>query len=179
MNLQSTKEPLTVVSAPSICDGPENLYRWTWRRRFEDYFYQLRLSHEFNPDWKLQSVIKMPKWSALQPNLVGRWTYFRASTPLSWLYKSLAQTELLGKVDTSWARHDFQPSLVNSTISKTSFVANKLNKHNWYLPTWIWQIFLAPFTDTKEQQRYFALNVRSFLMISGVCYLVTVLITRL
>jgi iron complex outermembrane receptor protein len=46
----------------------------------------------------------------------------------------LAQTELLGKVDTHGLamKFYFQPSLVNSTINKTSFVVITalLTKHN-------------------------------------------------
>lgn len=97
----------------------------------------------------------------------------------------LAQTELLGKVDTSWARHEI---LLSTELGQLDYKQNQLRRNHStsspntidiyqpeygkYLPN------LAPFTNTKEQQRYFALNVQDqiFLMTSGVCYLATVLI---
>ncbi|MNV26368.1 Ferrichrome-iron receptor precursor [compost metagenome] len=79
----------------------------------------------------------------------------------------LAQTELLGKLDTSWARHEI---LLSTELGQLDYQQYQLRRnHSSGMPNTI-DIYqpeygkylpdLAPFTNTKERQRYFALNVQ-------------------
>ena len=78
----------------------------------------------------------------------------------------LAQTELLGKIDTSWARHeillstelgqlDYKQNQLRRSTSSTNTIDIYQPEYGKYLPN------LTPFTDTKERQRYCTQCTRS------------------
>lgn len=163
VNHQFVMDPKTFTGEPD--DGD---------LKIKDYFYQLRLSHEFNPDWKLNSAVsykdaKMvgfatePRRMQADGRTLERQRRYRDYTSED----VLAQTELLGKLDTSWARHEI---LLSTELGQLDYKQNQLRRNHStsspntidiyqpeygkYLPN------LAPFTNTKEQQRYFALNVQ-------------------
>jgi len=163
VNHQFAMDPKTFTGEPD--DGD---------MKVKDYFYQLRLNHEFNPDWKLNSAVSYkdaqmvgfstePRRLQADGRTLERQHRYRD-------YQSedvLAQTELLGKLDTSWARHEI---LVSTELGQLEYQQYQLRRnHSSGMPNTI-DIYqpeygkylpdLAPFTNTKEQQRYFALNVQ-------------------
>lgn len=142
--------------------------------RVKDHFYQFRLNHTFNDTWTLNSALSYkdaqlvgfstePRRIQADGQTLERQRRYRN-------YQSedlLLQTELLGKLEHSWARHEL---LVSSEIGQLDYrqyqqrrnhsVSNP-NTINIYHPIYAQYLpSLAPFTDTDERQRYFALNLQ-------------------
>ncbi|RZF51175.1 TonB-dependent siderophore receptor [Acinetobacter halotolerans] len=142
--------------------------------RVKDHFYQLRLSHEFNDAWKLNSALSYkdaqltgfstePRRMQADGRTLERQRRYRN-------YQSedlLAQAELLGKLDSSWARHEVVVSTELGQLDYRQYQQRRNHsaehpntidiyqpRYGQYLPS------LAPFTDTDERQRYFALNLQ-------------------
>ncbi|RLZ07446.1 TonB-dependent siderophore receptor [Acinetobacter sp. 2JN-4] len=142
--------------------------------RVKDHFYQLRLSHEFNDAWKLNSALSYkdaqltgfstePRRLQADGRTLERQRRYRN-------YQSedlLAQAELLGKLDSSWARHEVVVSTELGQLDYRQYQQRRNHsaehpntidiyqpRYGQYLPS------LAPFTDTDERQRYFALNLQ-------------------
>lgn len=142
--------------------------------RVKDHFYQLRLSHEFNDAWKLNSALSYkdaqltgfstePRRMQADGRTLERQRRYRN-------YQSedlLAQAELLGKLDSSWARHEVVVSTELGQLDYRQYQQRRNHsaehpntidiyqpRYGEYLPS------LAPFTDTDERQRYFALNLQ-------------------
>ncbi|MBP8005806.1 MAG: TonB-dependent siderophore receptor [Acinetobacter sp.] len=141
--------------------------------RVKDHFYQLRLSHEFNDAWKLNSALSYkdaqltgfstePRRMQADGRTLERQRRYRN-------YQSenlLAQAELLGKLDSSWARHEVVVSTELGQLDYRQYQQRRNHsaehpntidiyqpRYREYLPS------LAPFTDTDERQRYFAFNL--------------------
>lgn len=142
--------------------------------RVKDHFYQLRLSHAFNDEWKLNSALSYkdaqltglsaePRHIQTDGQTLERQRRYRD-------YQSedlLLQAELLGKFEQSWARHEL---LVSTEIGQLDYRQYQLRRNhstdnpntiNIYQPQYgQYSPSLAPFTDTDERQRYFALNLQ-------------------
>lgn len=138
-----------------------------------DAFYQLRLAHTFDDNWKLNSVV-----SYKEGHLKGF-----STEPLSFendgetlnrqrRYRNyetqdvMAQTELLGKINTDWARHEVLLSGEAGRFTSDQYqlrcASNCKNQINVYQPQY--GVYLNSLglmqTNTHETQQYFALNAQ-------------------
>ena len=146
--------------------------------KMDDQFYQFRLAHEFNDNWKLNSAISYkqglmqgfssePKSFESDSATLNRQRRYR-----DYFTKDmLAQVEVLGKIDTDWARHEL---LISTEAGK--FISDQYqlrcdfkytgtryceNQINVYQPNY--GVFLPNMglqTDSRETQNYVALNVQ-------------------
>nr|WP_213030480.1 TonB-dependent siderophore receptor [Acinetobacter marinus] len=142
--------------------------------RVKDYWYQLRLSHALNPDWKLRSAISYkdaqmvgfstePRRIQADGETLERQRRYRnyQTEDLMW------QAELLGTIDQDWARHEL---VIATEAGQYDFKQKQLRRnHSNEYPNWI-NIYdpvygqfspeMALFTDSDERQRYMALNLQ-------------------
>lgn len=99
-----------------------------------DQFYQLHLAHAFSDDWKLNSAISYKQGkiagTSNEPRSFeadGETLNRQRRQRYTYTTDRLAQTELLGKVDTSWARHEL---LVGAELGTLVFNQSQLRCDN-------------------------------------------------
>lgn len=152
-----------------------------------DQFYQLNLAHAFSDDWKINSAISYKQGkiagSSNEPRSFesdGETLNRQRRERYSYTTDRLAQTELLGKIDTTWARHEI---LVGAELGKLVFdqsqyrcdngrigqinggytnpdryCVNQINVNNPQYGNYPKKMGL--FTNTHEVQDYVALNLQ-------------------
>lgn len=99
-----------------------------------DQFYQLHLAHAFSDDWKLNSAISYKQGkiagTSNEPRSFeadGETLNRQRRQRYTYTTDRLAQTELLGTVDTSWARHEL---LVGAELGTLVFNQSQLRCDN-------------------------------------------------
>jgi iron complex outermembrane receptor protein len=117
--------------------------------RVKDHFYQLRLSHAFNDEWKLNSALSYkdaqltglstePRRMQTDGQTLERQRRYRNYQSEDLLF----QAELLGKFEQSWARHEL---LVSTEIGQLDYRQYQLRRNhsasnpniiNIYQPQW-------------------------------------------
>lgn len=167
---QLVMDPKTYTGEP---DSDEN--------KLNNQFYQLRLAHQINEDWKVNSAI-----SYKQTHLTGTSTEPRRMLNDVTLTRFrrhrdneskdiLAQADILGQIQSPWAKHDV---LLSSELGQLDYRQRLLRKNpNFNTLQYLneidirrgWQIYnnqLYQLTaadqseDFNEKQRYFALNLQ-------------------
>ncbi|MCU4413572.1 TonB-dependent siderophore receptor [Acinetobacter sp. WU_MDCI_Axc73] len=148
------------------------------KMKMNDQFYQTRLAHEVNDNWQLNSAVSYkeglskgfstePKSFESDGETLNRQRRYRDYSTKD----VLAQTELLGKIDTDWARHEILMSAeAGQFISdqyqlrcdyKYTGARYCINKINVYQP--VYGLYLPNMglqTNTHEKQDYLALNLQ-------------------
>lgn len=152
-----------------------------------DQFYQLHLAHTFNDDWKLNSAISYKQGkisgSSNEPRSFeadGETLNRQRRQRYTYTTDRLAQIELLGKVDSSWARHEIlvggeagtlvfnqsqlrcdngRAGQINGGYSNPKrYCVNQINVNHPQYGTYPKDMGL--FTNTHEVQNYAALNLQ-------------------
>ena len=146
--------------------------------KLNDQFYQLRLTHELSDEWKLNSAFSYkqglmkgfstePKSFESDGETLNRQRRYR-----DYFTKDLlAQAELLGKLNTDWARHEILISTEAGQLTsdqyqlrcdyKYSGARYCVNQINVYHPQYgVYLPNMGLQTNTREQQDYFALNLQ-------------------
>ena len=140
----------------------------------KDHFYQLRLAHQFNDDWKMNNALSVkdtqlkgfssePRRIQSDGQTLERQRRYRDNKSDDILF----QTEVLGTIQQDWARHEVLLSTELGQMkyrqlqlrrNHSSSVPNSIDIYDpiygQYLPE------LPLFINTEEQQRYFALNLQ-------------------
>lgn len=146
--------------------------------KVNDQFFQLRLAHDFDPNWKLNTAVSYkqgtmkgfssePKFFEPDGETLNRQRRYRDYATRD----ILTQAELLGKVDSAWARHEILMSTEAGQLisdqyqlrcdSKSSGARHCINQINVYQPEYgIYLPNMGLQTNTREKQNYFALNVQ-------------------
>lgn len=139
-----------------------------------DKFYQLRLAHTLNDDWKMKSALSIKdsllKGFSSEPRRIqsdGRTLERQRRFRENKSDDALLQTELLGTIQQDWAKHEI---LLSAEVGQLKYHQLQLRRnHSAEIPNII-DIYqpiygqylpaLPLFINTEDRQKYFALNVQ-------------------
>ncbi|MBJ9371982.1 MULTISPECIES: TonB-dependent siderophore receptor [Acinetobacter] len=139
-----------------------------------DNFYQIRLTHELNDDWKVKSAVSVkdsllkgfssePRRIQSDARTLERQRRYRDNKSDDVLF----QTEMLGTIQQDWAKHEILLSAETGQMKyrqlqlRRNHSSDSPNIIDIYQPTYGKYLPNLPlFIDTEDRQKYFAFNVQ-------------------